>query len=351
MDPESGERKTGMKKTNLIPRHVISVLTQKALENFPHRLLSQIKTAYDGLWLLFHCRTHVLKSSDLGFSAQDYVSFIYDKHLHAVETLKRNLDKESIAVVDRYIAKWEIIHKKSVLEYDFIHSDLKHQSERLKKELLYNKRTYPTVPIVPEVFYYHAGLTFLPKRVLKRIRHADILDCGAYVGDSPLVFEKKYAFNLIYAFEPNGKNYEKLLETIRRYGLVHVIPVQKAVGATNMKGISIDSGSGSSIQVQKKSAHDEEIVDICSIDSFCRETKGTVGVIKMDIEGFEMEALRGAVKTIRAYKPVLLISMYHSGRDFFKIKPFIESLKLGYMFKIRALNPYKSLYEIMLIAY
>ena len=47
-----------------------------------------------------------------------------------------------------------------------------------------------------------------------------------------------------------------------------------------------------------------------------------------------MEFLKGAKETIRTQKPAMLISIYHFGSDYFKIKPFIESWDLGYKFKI-----------------
>lgn len=59
-----------------------------------------------------------------------------------------------------------------------------------------------------------------------------------------------------------------------------------------------------------------------------------VGFIKVDIEGFEQEFLKGAKQTITEQKPAMLISIYHQASDFFEIKPMIESWNLGYSFKI-----------------
>lgn len=65
-----------------------------------------------------------------------------------------------------------------------------------------------------------------------------------------------------------------------------------------------------------------------------RENKIEVGFIKVDIEGFEMEFLKGAKETICTQKPAMLLSIYHQGSDYFGIKPLIESWNLGYTFKI-----------------
>ena len=72
-----------------------------------------------------------------------------------------------------------------------------------------------------------------------------------------------------------------------------------------------------------------ETVQIITLDEFVRENKIEVGFIKVDIEGFEMEFLKGAKE-----KPAMLLSIYHQASDYFGIKPLIESWNLGYKFKI-----------------
>lgn len=89
--------------------------------------------------------------------------------------------------------------------------------------------------------------------------------------------------------------------------------------------------SGSSLVVQ----HSNEIenVQIITLDEFVRENKIEVGFIKVDIEGFEMEFLKGAKEAICTQKPAMLLSIYHQASDYFCIKPLIESWNLGYTFK------------------
>jgi FkbM family methyltransferase len=55
-----------------------------------------------------------------------------------------------------------------------------------------------------------------------------------------------------------------------------------------------------------------------------------IDFIKMDIEGSELSALRGAESAIRRWRPKLAISLYHRPEDFFSIPLWIESLGLGY---------------------
>ena len=55
--------------------------------------------------------------------------------------------------------------------------------------------------------------------------------------------------------------------------------------------------------------------------------------------------------TIKKYRPVLLVSVYHSMEEFLKIKIKLEKLNIGYKFKLRALNVLDILNEVVLICY
>jgi hypothetical protein len=59
-----------------------------------------------------------------------------------------------------------------------------------------------------------------------------------------------------------------------------------------------------------------------------------IDFIKMDIEGAELDALIGAERTIRSYRPQLAISVYHSLQDLVRIPKWIASLDLGYEFHL-----------------
>ena len=57
-----------------------------------------------------------------------------------------------------------------------------------------------------------------------------------------------------------------------------------------------------------------------------------VDLIKMDIEGHELSALRGAEQTLRRFRPRLAISLYHNWDDYFQIPLHLDRLGLGYRF-------------------
>jgi hypothetical protein len=45
----------------------------------------------------------------------------------------------------------------------------------------------------------------------------------------------------------------------------------------------------------------------------------------MDVEGFELKALKGASSTIAKFRPKLAISLYHKPEDFFEIPIYLKS--------------------------
>ena len=81
------------------------------------------------------------------------------------------------------------------------------------------------------------------------------------------------------------------------------------------------------------SENGSNVVIVDSIDNVCG--KDRVTFIKMDIEGSEAKALRGAEKTIRRDKPRLAISIYHKPEDYFEIPFLIKEMVPEYKLYIR----------------
>lgn len=77
-------------------------------------------------------------------------------------------------------------------------------------------------------------------------------------------------------------------------------------------------------------------VDTLCIDDFARDNRLTVDFIKMDIEGAELSALRGAEQTLRRDPPRLELSAYHRLDDLALIPDYLLSLDLGYRLHLRS---------------
>jgi FkbM family methyltransferase len=179
---------------------------------------------------------------------------------------------------------------------------------------------------------------------LEKLRGKDILDIGAFTGDSALVFHG-YTDKNVYAFDPNPKHIKIVKETIRLNGAARIIPVPLGMGDKVESTFMPDAVS------QISTFTDSGVpVKITTLDAWAAEHPDVeIGMIKVDIEGYEQNFLRGALETLAKHRPALLLSVNHNASDLFEIKPFIESLGLGYRFKLRHYHLGLAIGEVVLV--
>ncbi len=177
---------------------------------------------------------------------------------------------------------------------------------------------------------------------IKYIKNKDIIDAGAFTGDTSLPLSKRTTKN-VYAFEPFKDSFEILKKNIDDNNIENIIPINKSLG--NINGERSLFLSGNNVQGITSDAtlrsYDNEIkVEETTIDTFVEENNLEVGFITIDVEGAEMDLLEGAINTIKTQKPLLYISIYHKVSDYFDIIPWVANLDLGYEFNITKENPW-----------
>lgn len=89
------------------------------------------------------------------------------------------------------------------------------------------------------------------------------------------------------------------------------------------------------------------MIKVCGFDRLDVPDR-KVSFVKMDIEGSELNALRGMAETISRYRPALAICIYHKFEDLWEIPLFIHQLVPQYQLYIRNYTTY--LDEIVLYA-
>lgn len=280
--------------------------------------------------------------------------------------LKKSLDSESQKLADRICYRnFELLplQKDSKLFlYDHLHIYTPEEREGaaipIDEEYFRQKYVLPADEYLETpVFKFQCGMILFPKMARRQVAGLDVIDGGAYWGDSALVLNE-YAPRTIHAFEPQSQTFAKLEKTVTDNGLTGiVIPVPFGLGdkreiRTLYTG-EMKSGANfmriNPVLVDHALVGDD--VAVTSIDDYVQEHNLRVGLIKLDIEGNELEAIRGAEQTIRRDRPLLAISIYHRPQDFFEIKPLLERMDLGYRFKIRKLSYHDLVSEIMLLGY
>jgi FkbM family methyltransferase len=181
---------------------------------------------------------------------------------------------------------------------------------------------------------YTVPESYFPKELVKLEDDEILLDCGAFDGDTIEIF-KNYMktagkeYKKIYGFEPDIDNYAKLKEN--NSADKNVIPLN--IGVFNKKdtlSFCNDATGGSCV-----SNSGNTTIEVEKIDNLI-PNDSEVTIIKMDLEGVELEALEGAQNTIKNYKPRLAIAVYHKVDDLIKIPKYIKSLVPEYKFYLRA---------------
>ena len=159
-----------------------------------------------------------------------------------------------------------------------------------------------------------------------------LIDGGAYNGDTVSSFKRIFPSSVrIIAAEPDPGSYGKL--ALRYKDDPTVYPVCCALGDTKGE-IRFSSSSGRGSGVSSASRRSKEIVaEQTTVDAIsCGER---IDLIKLDVEGLELESLKGARNTIQSYAPDLIVSLYHKTDDLFVIPSYLKSVVPEYAFYLR----------------
>lgn len=155
------------------------------------------------------------------------------------------------------------------------------------------------------------------------------VDCGSYDGDSIRLFKKNMKKRdisqyTIIGFEPDAHNFKNLK---RNYPTITVI---------NAGVWSVDTelffNSNQNITAANIVSGDQ-LLRVRSLDN-CNEVQQAT-LIKMDIEGAEMDALIGAQNIIKTNKPKLAICIYHSDEDMLRLAEWIHNMVPEYKLYVR----------------
>ena len=216
-----------------------------------------------------------------------------------------------------------VAHK---IHYKKFFSLLKDSNSRrvLNKLIEFRLTLDPSViePIIDKNLYQ-------PRGILSFRNNEIYVDGGSYDGDSVRSFIKKVKnkYEKILAFEPDKIIYKKLVRKMnlkRKIECLNQGLFNKSgkvnFSTTSNRASLIDSGGTSSINV-------------ASIDSILNGNR--VSFIKMNIEGAEINALKGAKKSIKQWLPKMAISCYHRPSDLWQIPLLIRKMSKKYNLYLR----------------
>ncbi|MCM8760741.1 MAG: FkbM family methyltransferase [Candidatus Omnitrophica bacterium] len=148
-----------------------------------------------------------------------------------------------------------------------------------------------------------------------------VVDCGAYIGEFALYAAKAVGSSgRVVAFEPDREAFRKLEANVRLNGLANVTTVNKGVWSCEgvLKFVG-DAVRGYSFMIADKGASAVDIPVVRLDAELARLGIRVVNFIKVDVEGAEIEFIKGAAETLKNGSVNLAIASYHevAGRKTF----------------------------------
>jgi FkbM family methyltransferase len=182
------------------------------------------------------------------------------------------------------------------------------------------------------------GTQYFPPDVVRWSNDETFVDVGAFTGDTLQDVVRLFGprFRRFVALEPDPLNYPRLVratedlpEAVRTRITTREAAVSDAPGTLHIDPSGLASsatGTGS------------HAVACVTLDEYLPQLGVAPTFIKMDIEGAEPAALRGAAAMIRRYRPILAICAYHAQDHLWSIPLLIDGIAAGYIFYYRTHN-------------
>lgn len=184
---------------------------------------------------------------------------------------------------------------------------------------------------------YDISLQYLAHDIPWKIDYSNFIDCGGFDGDTIRSFVNNgIVMKNVAVFEPQNDLCQKISryfrENVGKFRSATVFPCGVHSQTEKFRfAVSSDAPSASKID-----ENGNDIIQCVSIDDVLQGFNPTF--IKMDIEGAEVGALKGAKDTIIKNHPYMAICVYHSLSDIWEIPSLIKSFYDGYRFYLRSYN-------------
>jgi FkbM family methyltransferase len=146
-------------------------------------------------------------------------------------------------------------------------------------------------------------------------RDGSVMDLGAHIGLFTVVMARLVGANgRVFSFEPTPQTRAVLERTVRLNGCDTIVEARgEAVAGATGTATFYDTGdvlSNANSLVHTGRSREGLEVPTIRLDDFVAERKISVGCLKIDIEGAELELLRGARQTFLSCRPTAMLSLH-----------------------------------------
>jgi len=168
----------------------------------------------------------------------------------------------------------------------------------------------------------------------------DFVDGGAYNGDTLREYlSSRDRFTSYMALEPDPANFEALKQYVSSLSApvaarIELLPFAAYSSRQRMR--IAGSGSAAAVLVPYTGPADDAEVQCVTLDELLADRR--MSFLKLDIEGAEPEAIKGASGTIARDRPILAVCVYHLQDHLWRLPLLMSSLVRDYHFHLRPYN-------------
>ena len=198
-----------------------------------------------------------------------------------------------------------------------------------KKRLLHNfyMLLNPTEHIQQRLFWYGYYEKELGELLKKIVSPGDVfLDLGANIGYFSLLVASNSPSTKIISFEPVKDLFQNMNDNISLNNIKNISTINAAVGEINGEkelfvSASDNLGMSSFRQPENYSGKKEKIKVVTIDDWYKTSGLSKIDIIKLDIEGSELAALKGMKEVLQTQKPVLIVEINPETLSMFNLQP------------------------------
>lgn len=142
-----------------------------------------------------------------------------------------------------------------------------------------------------------------------------VIDVGAHIGYFTLFLAELVGpHGQVYSFEPDARARSFLARSISGSGMdwIDVSPFALATGRGSVKFfLAKGLGSSSAVKSVQQLDAEETAIQTVSLDELVDQgsVAGPIRVVKIDVEGYELDAIRGMAKVLREHRPVMVVEV------------------------------------------
>lgn len=181
------------------------------------------------------------------------------------------------------------------------------KTDEIQYDIYFSKDYYVRKSLDYVAYVWHDG------EIGKVVKSNAMLDIGSNIGNHTLYFLNECGAKFVYCFEPVIDTFEILKRNIEINHLEDRTNLFNVGVGSKMGGAIIASSKHNNTAYTKIAVSETGSIKVVSVDEM--DISESIGFAKIDVEGFELEVIKGMQETLKRDKPIVLIEIWDENLD------------------------------------